>query len=233
MKYSKLTIMPLSQWSEDDRPRDKLVSLGVTVLSNAELLSILISSGSKDITALEQAKAVLKLAGNNLNELGKLSLNDLQKAQGIGQAKASLIAVAIEIGRRREIATPINRVTVRSSSDLAHYLKVMLKDYSCEVFAVVFLNRANKIKHFEIVSSGGISGTIADPRIILKRAIEQEAASLVLSHNHPSGNLKPSRADMLLTSKIKEAASYFDISVLDHIIISDEGYYSFADEGEL
>ncbi len=233
MKYSKLTIMPLSQWSEDDRPRDKLVSLGVTVLSNAELLSILISSGSKDITALEQAKAVLKLAGNNLNELGKLSLNDLQKAQGIGQAKASLIAVAIEIGRRREIATPINRVTVRSSSDLAHYLKVMLKDYSCEVFAVVFLNRANKIKHFEIVSSGGISGTIADPRIILKRAIEQEAASLVLSHNHPSGNLKPSRADMLLTSKIKEAAIYFDISVLDHIIISDEGYYSFADEGEL
>ena len=233
MKYSKLTIMPLSQWSEDDRPRDKLVSLGVTVLSNAELLSILISSGSKDITALEQAKAVLKLAGNNLNELGKLSLNDLQKAQGIGQAKASLIAVAIEIGRRREIATPINRVTVRSSSDLAHYLKVMLKDYSCEVFAVVFLNRANKIKHFEIVSSGGISGTIADPRIILKRAIEQEAASLVLSHNHPSGNLKPSRADMLLTSKIKEAASYFDISVLDHIIVSDEGYYSFADEGEL
>lgn len=233
MKYSKLTIMPLSQWSEDDRPRDKLVSLGVTVLSNAELLSILISSGSKDITALEQAKAVLKLAGNNLNELGKLSLNDLQKAQGIGQAKASLIAVAIEIGRRREIATPINRVTVRSSSDLAHYLKVMLKDYSCEVFAVVFLNRANKIKHFEIVSSGGISGTVADPRIILKRAIEQKAASLVLSHNHPSGNLKPSRADMLLTSKIKEAASYFDISVLDHIIVSDEGYYSFADEGEL
>lgn len=233
MKYSKLTIMPLSQWSEDDRPTDKLVSLGVTVLSNAELLSILISSGSKDITALEQAKAVLKLAGNNLNELGKLSLNDLQKAQGIGQAKAILIAVAIEIGRRREIATPINRVTVRSSSDLAHYLKVMLKDYSCEVFAVVFLNRANKIKHFEIVSSGGISGTIADPRIILKRAIEQEAASLVLSHNHPSGNLKPSRADMLLTSKIKEAASYFDISVLDHIIVSDEGYYSFADEGEI
>ena len=225
--------MPISQWSVDDRPREKMASLGLTVLSNSELLSILISSGSKDITALEQAKAVLKLAGNNLNELGKLSLNDLQKAQGIGQAKASLITVAIEIGRRREIASPINRVTVRSSSDLAHYLKVMLKDYSCEVFAVVFLNRANKIKHFEIVSSGGISGTVADPRIILKRAIEQEAASLVLSHNHPSGNLKPSRADMLLTSKIKEAASYFDISVLDHIIVSDEGYYSFADEGEI
>lgn len=233
MKYSKLTIMPISQWSEDDRPRDKMLSLGLSVLSNSELLSILINTGDRDITALEQAKAVLKLAGNNLSELGKLSLNDLQKAQGIGLAKASLIAVAIELGRRRELASPLERTVIKSSSDLAHYLKVMLKDYSCEVFAVVFLNRANKIKHFEIVSSGGISGTVADPRIILKRAVEQEASALVLSHNHPSGNLKPSRADMLLTSKIKQAASYLDIVVLDHIIVSEEGYYSFADEGEL
>lgn len=233
MKYSKLTTMPISQWSVDDRPRDKMLSLGLSVLSNSELLSILISTGDRDIVALEQAKAVLSLAANNLSELGKLSLNDLQKAQGIGLAKACLIAVAIELGRRREIASPLERIVIKSSSDLAQYLKVMLKDYSCEVFAVVFLNRANKIKHFEIVSSGGISGTVADPRIILKRAVEQEASSLVLSHNHPSGNLKPSRADMLLTSKIKQAASYLDITVLDHIIVSDEGYYSFADEGEL
>lgn len=233
MKYSKLTIMPISQWSVDDRPRDKMLSLGLSVLSNSELLSILINTGDRDITALEQAKAVLNLAGNNLCELGKLSLNDLQKAQGIGLAKACLISAAIELGRRREITSPLERIVIKSSSDLAHYLKVMLKDYICEVFAVVFLNRANKVKHFEIVSSGGISGTVADPRIILKRAVEQEASALVLSHNHPSGNLKPSRADMLLTSKIKQAASYLDIVVLDHIIVSEEGYYSFADEGEL
>jgi len=233
MKYSKLTIMPISQWSVDDRPRDKMLSLGLSALSNSELLSILISTGQKDITALDRAKSVLKLAGNNLIELGKMSLNDLQKTQGVSLTKASLIAVAIELGRRREIASPLERVVIRSSTDLAQYLKAMLKDYSCEVFAVVYLNRGNKIKHFEIVSSGGISGTVADPRIILKRAVEQEASSLVLSHNHPSGNLKPSRADMLLTSKIKQAASYLDITVLDHIIVSDEGYYSFADEGEL
>lgn len=225
--------MPISQWSVDDRPRDKMLSLGLSVLSNSELLSILISTGNKDTAALEQAKAVLKLAGNNLSELGKLSVNDLQKAQGIGLAKASLITVAIELGRRREIASPLERISIRSSSDLAQYLKVMLKDYSCEVFAVVYLNRANKIKHFEIISSGGITGTVADPRIILKRAVEQGVTSIVLSHNHPSGNLRPSRADMELTSKIKHAANYLDITVLDHIIVSDEGYYSFADEGEL
>lgn len=135
------------------------------------------------------------------------------------------------MGRRRHCSPGIERVCVRNSSDIANYLKTLLKDYNYEVFAVIFLNQANKIKHFEIINRGSITGTVADPRIILKKAVEQEATSLILSHTHPSGNLKPSRADEELTQKIKQAASYFDIKVLDHIIVSDEGYYSFSDEG--
>ena len=171
------------------------------------------------------------MAKDNLNELGKLTVNDLQKINGIGEAKSTLIAAALELGRRRHCSPGIDRVCVRNSSDIANYLKTLLKDYNYEVFAVIFLNQTNKIKHFEIISRGGITGTVADPRIILKKAMEQEATSLILSHNHPSGNLKPSRADEELTQKIKQAASYFDIKVLDHIIVSDEGYYSFSDEG--
>jgi DNA repair protein RadC len=223
----------IKNWAEDDRPREKMVSKGAFALSNSELIAILINNGSKDKSAVDLAKEILKLGQDNLVELGKLTLKELQLVKGIGQAKAITITAALELGRRRQAATTLNKPVVRSSRDIAEYLKAILKDYTYEVFAVLFLNRANKINHFEIISRGGITGTVADPRIILKKALEEDAVSLVLSHNHPSGNLKPSRADEELTKKIKEAARYFDIKVIDHIIVSDEGFYSFADEGLL
>ncbi|MEO5500802.1 MAG: DNA repair protein RadC, partial [Ginsengibacter sp.] len=153
------------------------------------------------------------------------------KIPGIGEAKAITITAALELGRRRQSAMPLDKIQIGDSSKLASFLKTSLKDYQHEVFAVVFLNRANKINHFEVLSSGGISHTIVDPRIIFKKALEAKATSVVLCHNHPSGNLKPSRADEELTQKLKSAGKLLDIQVLDHLIVSDEGYYSFADEG--
>ncbi len=223
----------IKNWSEDDRPREKMAKHGAEGLSNSELLAIIINNGSKDKSAVDLAKEILQLGQNNLDELGKLSIKDLQKIKGIGIAKAISISAALEIGRRRTAGDMLTRVQVRSSKEIAIYLRSILKDYQHEVFAVVFLNQANKIKSFKIISKGGITGTVADPRIILKQALDEGATSIVLSHNHPSGNLLPSNADKDLTQKIKMAASYFDIKVLDHIIVSDEGHYSFADAGEL
>ncbi len=223
----------IKNWAEDDRPREKMAKHGAEMLSNSELLAIIINNGSKTKSAVELAKEILQLGHNNLDELGKLSLKDLQKIKGIGIAKAISIAAALEIGRRRNAGDVLTRVQVRSSKEIAVYLRSILKDYQHEVFAVLFLNQANKIKNFKIISRGGITGTVADPRIILKQALDEGATSIVLSHNHPSGNLNPSNADKELTQKIKMAASYFDIKVLDHIIVSDEGHYSFADAGEM
>ncbi|MES2779946.1 MAG: DNA repair protein RadC [Bacteroidota bacterium] len=221
----------IKNWMADDRPREKMQMKGAAALSNSELLAILINNGNKEKSALALAKDVLELGQNNLNELGKLTLTDFQKIKGIGEAKAITIAAALELGRRRQSSELLLKATVRTSGEIANYLRVVLRDYTHEVFAVVFLNRANKILSFQIISVGGLTGTVADPRIILKKAIEAEATSIVLSHNHPSGNLKPSRADEELTEKIRQAAVFLDIRVLDHIIVSDEGYFSFADEG--
>ena len=223
----------IKNWAVDDRPREKLLTKGPASLSDSELLAILINNGHKEKSAVEIAKEILQIGNNNLNELGKLTLKEFQKIKGIGEAKAITIVAALELGRRRQAATYLEKTIIRTSSDLAQYLRTNIKDYSYEVFGVVFLNKANKINHFEIISRGGITGTVADPRIILKKALEEDATSLVLCHNHPSGNLKPSRADEDLTHKIKEAAKYFDITVMDHIIVSEEGYYSFSDEGIL
>lgn len=223
----------IKNWAVDDRPREKLVSKGASALSDSELLAILISSGNKNNSAIELAKSVLLLGKNNLNELGKLSVHELMAIKGIGEAKAIAISAALELGRRRQAATFLTKVNIKSSNDIAAYLQTTCKDYKYEIFAVVFLNKANKINHFEIISKGGITGTVADPRIILRRALEENATSIVLCHNHPSGSLQPSKADEDLTKKIKEAAGYFDIRVLDHIIVSEEGYFSFADEGIL
>ncbi|NOT90944.1 RadC family protein [Ferruginibacter sp.] len=223
----------IKNWAADDRPREKLLHKGSGALSNSELIAILINNGNKDKSAVDLAKDILKLGSDNLNELGKLTLKDFQQIKGIGEAKAITIAAALELGRRRQAAATLDKPVVQSSKDIAQYLKAVLKDFSYEVFAVLFLNRANKINHFEIISRGGITGTVADPRIILKKALEEDATSIILSHNHPSGSLKPSKADEELTQKIKEAARYFDIRVIDHIIVSEEGYYSFADEGIL
>ncbi len=223
----------IKSWAVDDRPREKLLSKGAMALSNSELIAILINNGSKHKSAVELAKDLLKMGQDNLNELGKLSLKEFQKIKGIGAVKAITIAAALELGRRRQAASSLEKSSVKSSKDIAQYLQALLKDYAYEVFAVVFLNRANKINHFEIISRGGITGTVADPRVIMKKALEEDATSIVLCHNHPSGNLRPSQADEDLTKKIKGAASYFDIKVIDHIIVSEEGYYSFADEGIL
>jgi DNA repair protein RadC len=224
---------PIKTWSKDDRPREKLLSKTSKGLSDSELLAILLGNGTRNKSAVDLAKELLQLAKNNLNELAKLSVKELMKIKGIGEAKAITIAAALELGRRRQTSGLLQKTIITNSTDVASYLQVLLKDYRQEVFAVVFLNRANKINHFEIVSEGGITGTVADPRIILKKALDEHAVSLILCHNHPSGNLKPSVADQELTLKIKEAARYFDIKVMDHVIVSDEGYFSFADEGIL
>ncbi|HXS58497.1 MAG TPA: DNA repair protein RadC [Hanamia sp.] len=231
MESSNKSSTSIKNWAVDDRPREKLAAKGRESLSDSELLAILINTGSGKSSAVDLAKEVLKLGGNNLDELGKLSLKDLMSVKGIGEAKAITLVAALELGRRRQSVFPLNKTQVRSSKELAEYLKTALKDYEHEVFAVVFMNRANKINHFQVLSSGGISHTIVDPRIIFKRALEVKATSIVLCHNHPSGNLRPSRQDEALTAKLKEAGTLLDINVVDHLIVSDEGYYSFADEG--
>jgi DNA repair protein RadC len=223
----------IKQWAKDDRPREKLLLKGAESLSDSELLAILIVNGTRSKTAIDLAKEIMALGKNNLPELGKLSVKELMKVKGIGEAKAITIVAALEIGRRRQAMNYREKAIMTSSNDVANYLQSLLKDYRHEVFAVLFLNRANKINHFQIISEGGITGTVADPRIILKKALEEDAVSIILCHNHPSGSLKPSGADQELTKKIKEAARFFDIKVLDHLIVSDAGYYSFADEGIL
>lgn len=223
----------IKQWAKDDRPREKLLSIGACNLSNSELLAILIRNGTKQKSAVDLSKEVLRLGNNNLNELGTLSIKQLIQVKGIGEAKAITIAAALELGRRRQTGSLPNKDIIVTSRDIAMFLKERLKDYQHEVFAVIYLNQAHKVLSFDIVSEGGITGTVADPRVILKRALEKNAVKIVLSHNHPSGSLHPSKADAYLTDKIKLAASFLDIRVLDHVIVSDAGYYSFADDGIL
>lgn len=223
----------IKNWAKDDRPREKLLSLGPSGLSDSELLAILIHNGTKQKSAVELAKEVLKLGNDNLNEMGKLAVKDLMKIKGIGEAKAITIAAALEIGRRRQAGNYLEKPVVTKSEDIARYLQSLYMDYGHEIFAVAYLNQSNKINHIEVVSEGGITGTVADPRIILKKALQHNAVSLILCHNHPSGSLKPSRQDQELTIKIKEAAKLLDMRVMDHIIVSDAGYFSFADEGLL
>jgi DNA repair protein RadC len=225
---------PIKNWAIDDRPREKLLLKGCNVLSNAELLAILINNGTRQASAVEVCKELLKQTDNDLQKLARLSVKEILKlkVKGIGEAKAIAITAALELGLRRDVAEKKLDVVIQSR-DVAEYLRAQFKFKKHEIFAVLYLNRANKIKHSEIVSEGGITGTVADPRIILKKALENDAVSIILCHNHPSGSLKPSQADEDLTKKINEAAGYFDIKVLDHIIVSEEGYYSFADEGLL
>ena len=220
----------IKHWAEDDRPREKLLRKSPTSLSDSELMAILIRDGTNDRSSIDLAKDILALGKNNLHELGKRTVTDFMTIKGIGLAKAVSIAAALELGRRRQ-AESFRKPVVKSSKDVAQYLQSLLKDYNYEVFGVLYLNQGNKIRDLVIMSSGGITSTVADPRLILKKALEEDAVSLILCHNHPSGHLEPSQSDKELTIKITEAARYFDIRVLDHIIVSDEGYFSFADEG--
>jgi|SRR5450432_2695741 DNA repair protein RadC len=230
--------LPIHQWARDDQPREKLLSKNPVSLSDAELLAILIRTGTSDHSAVDLAREILKLGKNSLNELAKLPVRELMNIKGIGPAKAIAIAAALELGRRRQAPDSLNmgrkhKPMVRCSREVAAYLQGLLRDFNHEVFAVIFLNRGGRIAHFETVSQGGINGTVVDPRLILRQALQENAASLILCHNHPSGRLEPSQADKELTQKLKKASKYFDIKLLDHIIVSDEGYFSFADEGIL
>jgi len=222
----------IKNWAEDDRPREKMLLKGIETLSNAELLAILINNGTRDKSAVDVAKELLTVINNDLQQLGKLSIKEILKLKikGIGEAKAISIAAALELGIRRDVASKKKDVVLHSK-DIADFLRAKLQYKKHEVFALIFLSRSNKINHYEIVSEGGITGTVADPRIIIKKALAHDAVSIILCHNHPSGSVKPSRQDEELTNKIKEAAKFFDIKVMDHIIVSEEGYFSFADEG--
>ena len=222
----------IKNWSLEDQPREKLLMKGAETLSNTELLAILINNGNKTNTAIEIAMELMHDVHNNLQSLANLSVEEILNFQinGLGKTKAVAIAAAMELGVRRNMAVK-KKQAIKQSSDVAAYLQAELGHKQLESFVVVYLNRANNIIRQEIISEGGITGTVADPRIILKKALDHHAVSIILCHNHPSGNLKPSKADEQLTNKIKNAAAFLDIQVMDHIIVSEEGYYSFADEG--
>jgi DNA repair protein RadC len=231
MESSNKSSTSIKNWAAGDRPREKLLSKGKESLSDSELIAILLNSGSGKESAIDVAKNVLKLGQNNLDELGKVSIKSLMTINGIGEARAITLVAALELGRRRHSSALLNKTQIHSSMEMAEYLKACLKDHPYEVFAVVFLNRSNKIKHFDIISKGGMTQTIVDPRIVFLKALEVQATSIILCHNHPSGNLRPSKADEEITNKLKSAGELLDIKVIDHLIVSDEGYYSFADDG--
>ncbi len=224
----KITI---KAWAEEDRPREKLLAHGRRSLSEAELIAILIGSGNRDETAVELSKRILHSLDNDLEKLGRLSVGELSKFKGIGEAKAITIIAALELGRRRQ-GTETRKVTrIGASRDVFHLMKRNFADLHHEEFWIVLLSRSNNVLSNHLISKGGQSGTVADPKIIFQTALENHAASIILSHNHPSGNLKPSQADLALTRKLSEAGSFLDIPVLDHVIFGENAYLSLADEG--
>lgn len=220
-------------WAEEDRPREKLSLQGRRSLSDAELIAILIGSGSRNESAVELSKRILHTCNNDLNFLGKLNIQDLSKFKGIGDAKAISIIAALELGRRRKETVRQLQVLVHSSKDAYEAIKSQFTDLNHEEFWILLLNRANKITSKQLISKGGQAGTVADPKIIFNTALQNHASSVILAHNHPSGNLKPSQADIDLTRKLKSAGTFLDIPVLDHLIITDTGFFSFTDEGML
>ncbi len=225
--------LSIKQWAEDDRPREKLLNGGCSSLSDAELIALLIGSGNRDETAVELARRILGSFENSLYRLGKQTVRELMQFRGIGHAKAVCITAALELGRRRRDEGISEKPTVHSSRDAFAIMQSMMADLMHEEFWILLLNRSNRLIEPLRTSQGGISGTVTDIRMILKSAILRSASSIVLCHNHPSGNLKPSRADMEITKKMNEAAAVMDIKVLDHIILAERDYFSFADEGLL
>jgi DNA repair protein RadC len=225
--------LSIKNWAEDDRPREKVLHKGIAALSDAELLAILISSGTRERSAIDLAKDILALAHNSLHELGKLNINELQQTKGIGQARAITIAAALELGRRRQQPDDLQRSKITSSRDAADILLPLLRDLTNEAFVVLFLNQSSKLIKHETISTGGLTATVADVRMILKKALLYHANQFIVAHNHPSGNLQPSNTDKELTRKLKDAAAIMDIKLLDHIIIAGNNYFSFGDEGLL
>ena len=225
--------LSIKQWAEDDRPREKLMLKGKQALSDAELLAILLGSGSRKESAVQLSQRILSSYQNNLHEIAKLSINDLKKFKGIGEAKAITIVAALELGRRRKDTDTVKHESVKTSIDAYNHIAPKLSDLHHEEIWMILLNRSNKIIKTELVGRGGVTGTVADVRLMMKTAVEHLASSVIVAHNHPSGNLNPSDSDIQLTKKIKEAAKLFDMQLVDHVIVGDASYLSFADEGLL
>ena len=221
----------LTTWAVEDRPREKVMANGVQYLSDSELLAILLGSGTKNMTAVELARLILKGAGNNLQQLGRLGIGDLVRIKGVGPAKAITILAAMEMGRRRAGIQHPEKIPVKSSETVFSLFHPLMGDLEHEEFWLLMLNRANRVLGRYKVSQGGLSGTVIDTRIILKKALDNLASSIIVCHNHPSGNNQPSDADVKITEKLKKAAEMLEIKLLDHVIIADKSYFSFADEG--
>jgi DNA repair protein RadC len=229
----KPTSFSIKNWNQDDRPREKLLSKGRTALSDSELIAILIGSGSRDESAVELSKRVLASAENNLNKLGKISVKELMGFKGIGEAKAVSIVAALELGKRRSGEVGLNLKKINSSQSVFELLHPILGELPHEEFWIIYLNNSNKVLQTAQLSKGGITGTLVDVRLVFKSALQLGAVAVILGHNHPSGTLKPSQADKLLTQKLKTAGESLDIKVLDHLIVTENSYFSFADENLL
>jgi len=226
----KPTSFSIKNWSQDDQPREKLRDKGKSVLSDAELVAILIGSGNRDESAVDLCKRILASVDNNLNALGKLSIKQLMEFKGIGEAKAITIAAALELGRRRRLEEGLELEKITSSRSVYDIMQPILGELPHEEFWILYLNNSNKVIQKNQLSKGGITGTLVDVRLVLKNALEVGATALILCHNHPSGTLKPSQADKDITQKLKAAAQSLDIKVLDHLIVTEKAYFSFADQ---
>ena len=221
----------IKNWSEDDRPREKLLNKGKDILTDAELMAILIGSGSRSESAVDLCKRILSGSNNNLNALGKVSIKQLMEFKGIGEAKAITIIAAMELGRRRRSEETPQQKKIESSQSAFEIMQPIIGELPHEEFWIIYLNNSNKVIHKNQLSKGGITGTLVDVRLVMKTAIEVGATALILAHNHPSGTLRPSEADKQITKKLKTASESLDIKVLDHLIVTEKAYFSFADEG--
>lgn len=230
---SEITPFPIRSWSEDDRPREKLITKGRAALSDAELLAIVIGSGSRNETAVGLSQRILSQSGNNLNQLGKLSLQQLLVFKGIGQAKAVSIVAAMELGRRRKTEDLVELEKIASSKTVFQIMQPIIGELPHEEFWILYLNNSNKVIYKTQLSKGGITGTVVDVRLAFKIALEYNSTGMILCHNHPSGTLIASDADKQITKKLKTGGENLDIKVLDHLIITEKNYFSFADEGIL
>lgn len=223
--------LSIKKLATDDRPREKLVQLGRSALSNAEILAILIGSGTREKSAIRLCQEIMASSENNINILAKKSVKDLMQFKGIGEAKAISIVAALELGRRRKTETPEEKPKISSSSIAYRFINHIFEDLNHEEFHIILLNRSNRVIKSILISKGGLSGTIADGKIIFKAAISESASGIILCHNHPSGNLKPSISDIDLTTKLVKFSKLIDLPILDHLILTDLNYYSFADNG--
>lgn len=231
MKKEQTEFLNIKSWAAEDRPREKLLLKGTAALTDAELIAILLGTGTASTSAVDLAKSILQSVGNNLDDLARLTVKDLMKIKGIGEAKAITIISALELGRRRKETDSSEKPKVSKSGDAFDLLKGNLMDKAHEEFWILLLNRSNRLIKMQQISLGGVHGTVADPKIIFKIALEELASGIIVAHNHPSGNLAPSQQDIELTKKLKESGKLLEITVADHLIISGKKYYSFADEG--